>query len=126
MNNHSIVEGTKASQQGMSLSRKRHASATVCVLMSIIALLVSIPVWVMARKAAVWSGGSENWDAYLLFVIGGGILIFQALIALAFLIVSICMFKKWTRCEKWACVATLPLPVISTLLAFVYSSPFYG
>jgi hypothetical protein len=80
----------------------------------------------MARKAAVWSGGSENWDAYFLFIVGGGVLIIQIVIALTFLIVTICKFKKWTRREKWICVVTLPLPVISTLLAFAHSSPFYG
>ena len=90
------------------------------------ALLASVAVWALARKAAVWSGGSENWDALFLFVFGGGVMVVQVVIALAGLILFLCNIKKWTRREKWVCGATIPLPVISSLLAFAHSSPFYA
>ena len=107
-------------------SHETHSSATASAIVNIIAFLASIPVWIMARKAAVWSGGSENWDALFLSLFGGGVLIVQVLIALGFLVVLICKFKKWTQREKWVCAIMLPLPVLSTLLAFAHSSPFYS
>lgn len=126
MKNNRTGEDVETSQQNVTLSYEVHASATACVIVNAIALLASVPVWFMARKAAVWSGGSENWDALFLFLFGGGILITQALIALVFLIVLIRKFKKWTKREGWICAVALPLPVLSTLLAFAHSSPFWS
>ena len=118
--------GISAPQVGLSGNHELHTSAITSKILNTIALFASIPVWVMARKAAVWSGGSENWDALFLFLFGGGVLIAQIIILLAGLIMLIFNIKKWTRRDKWICATTLPLPVISTLLAFVHSSPFYG
>ena len=110
----------------LSNNHELHTSAIASKILNTIALLASIPVWFMARKAAVWSSGSENWDALFLFLFGGGVLIAQVIILLAGLIMLIFNIKKWSRRDKWICTTTLPLPVISTLLAFVHSSPFYG
>lgn len=124
MLDNSAGEEIEAPQQTISSSRVTHASATACIIVNAIAFLTSVPVWIMARKAAVWSGGSENWDALYLFLFGAGVLIIQIIIALAFLVVLIRKFKKWTKRERWICAVTLLLPVLSTLLAFAYSSPF--
>ena len=108
------------------ITHERHASAVVCAVLNAAALCASIPVWVMARKAAVWSGGSENWDAFFLFLFGAGVLVVQVTIALVGLALLLCNIKSWTRREKWVCAVLLPLPSISSLLAFAHSSPFYG
>ena len=123
MNSNSTDEGRESSRQRLSSNHEPHTSATTCALLNVMALLASIPVWIMARKAALWSGGSENWDAFFLSLVGWGILIIQVVIALLVLIVLPYRFKGWTRREKWICLATLPLPAVSTLLAFAY---FYG
>ncbi len=98
-------------------------SARIGLVLNGLSLLASIPVWVMARAAASWSGGSENWDALFLFLWGGGILAAQAAVMLGGLVLVLCNLRKWTRREKWIMAASLPLPVISTLLAFACSSP---
>ena len=109
-----------------SSSHRTHASDRACTIVNAIALLASVPVWIMARKAAVRSGGSENWDAFFVFLFGTGVLIIQAIIVLILLIILFRSFKKWTRREKWICVVALPLPLISTLLALAHSSPSLG
>lgn len=123
MNSDSAEKGIESPRQGLPSSYEPHTSATICVILNVMLLLGSIPVWIMARKAAVWSGSSENWDAFFLSLVGWGILIVQVVIALVVLVVLLCKFKEWTRRETWICTAMLPLPVVSTLLAFVY---FYG
>jgi hypothetical protein len=44
-------------------------------------MLASIPVWITARKAAAWSGGSKNRHSHYLFIVGCGILAVQAVMA---------------------------------------------
>lgn len=119
-------EERESSRDKYSSSHKMHASARACTIVNAIALLASVPVWIMARKVAVLSGGSENWDDFFVFLFGAGVLIIQAIIVLILLIILIRNFKKWTRREKWICVVALPLPVISTLLALAHSSPSLG
>lgn len=50
----------QASQEELLTAREAHGSATVVKVLNTIALFASIPVWGMARRTAVRSGGCEN------------------------------------------------------------------
>jgi hypothetical protein len=56
-------------------------SATAVKVFNIVAFVLSIPLWPMARRAATWSGGAENWDEFIFM--SSLVLIIHTIVAVA-------------------------------------------
>ncbi|THB71657.1 MAG: hypothetical protein D6E12_00855 [Desulfovibrio sp.] len=119
-------KGRTSVRPGSLRARMSGMTAKHCAVVSGLSLAASLPVWILAFKAASWSGDDRNLDAFRTSFLGLGTLIGQLLVALMLLAVLILMHKGWSRFQRVSCALLLPAPILSTLLAMAYGFAIVG
>ena len=94
-------------------------SSIAALTLNTIALILSLPVWWFGVEVLRWKGGSENWAAFMLFIVGTPIVVLQAVTLLTVIAVIILHLRRWTHRERLLTLLTAPAGILSSLLAFL-------